>query len=132
MRIVLGQRQEWFVKVEHGAIATVAGAGESATAPMPGAAWLRVVGPSTRRSIASWHTTRAAIVTAQGAVEAWSAPHAPPSEPAAPPSGGGGGHAPAQPAQAASWAAAAPRWFERLEAAAGRLAVVPPGTASGA
>eukprot|EP00969_Alexandrium_andersonii_P195844 8652305-Alexandrium_andersonii.AAC.1 len=75
---------------------------------MPDAAWLRIVGPSTRRSVASWHATRAVIVTAQGAVEAWSAPHVPPAGPAAPPSGGGDGRAPAQPAQAASWAAAAP------------------------
>eukprot|EP00969_Alexandrium_andersonii_P076355 3366840-Alexandrium_andersonii.AAC.1 len=40
--IVLGQRQEWFVRVNRGAVVTVAGAGESATAPMPGAAWLRI------------------------------------------------------------------------------------------
>eukprot|EP00969_Alexandrium_andersonii_P066869 2948331-Alexandrium_andersonii.AAC.1 len=50
LRIVLGQRQEWFVKVERRAVLTVAGASGSATAPMPGAAWLHIVGPSTRRS----------------------------------------------------------------------------------
>eukprot|EP00969_Alexandrium_andersonii_P061982 2732118-Alexandrium_andersonii.AAC.1 len=67
LRIVFGQRQEWFVKVERGALVTVAGAGESATAPMPGAAWLRIVGPSARRGIASWHATCTATLTVQGA-----------------------------------------------------------------
>eukprot|EP00969_Alexandrium_andersonii_P090915 4013222-Alexandrium_andersonii.AAC.1 len=50
LRIALGQRHEWFARVERGAVLTVAGAGESATAPMPGAGWLHIVGPSTRRS----------------------------------------------------------------------------------
>eukprot|EP00969_Alexandrium_andersonii_P127963 5654773-Alexandrium_andersonii.AAC.1 len=42
LRIVLGQRQEWFARVDRGAVVIVAGASESATAPMPGAAWLRI------------------------------------------------------------------------------------------
>eukprot|EP00969_Alexandrium_andersonii_P169851 7509227-Alexandrium_andersonii.AAC.1 len=68
---------------------------------MPGAAWLRIVGPSARRSVAAWHATRTATVTVQGAVEAWSTPHVPPPESGAPSSVGGSGRAPGQPARAA-------------------------------
>eukprot|EP00969_Alexandrium_andersonii_P090107 3979031-Alexandrium_andersonii.AAC.1 len=68
---------------------------------MPGAAWLRIVGPSSRRSIASWRAARSVTAAVQGTADAWSTPHVPPPGPAAPAPGGDDWHVPARPAQAA-------------------------------
>eukprot|EP00969_Alexandrium_andersonii_P114462 5059624-Alexandrium_andersonii.AAC.1 len=52
LRIALGQQRERSAKVDRGAVVAVAGAGESAVAPLLAEACLCIVGPGTRRSTA--------------------------------------------------------------------------------
>eukprot|EP00969_Alexandrium_andersonii_P091604 4043651-Alexandrium_andersonii.AAC.1 len=73
LELTLARGEQWFIRVAQGGVVTLAGAGETATAPAPAAAWVKVAGPAADRNTADWLATRSVQVRVEGAQRAWAA-----------------------------------------------------------